>query len=319
MSEMFEDIEGVEVVIDDLLVWGENEEQHDARLIKVLERARTRNLKLNKDKCHIKQHEISYVGHILTKDGLKPDTRKTEAITEMPTPRNREELQRFLGMLTYLNKFIPNLSQVASPLRTLLEKSVEWHWHNEQEQSFKTLKKLVIEAPVLKYFDPHKPTKLSVDASSKGLGAVLSQVGHPIAYASRALTQTQQNYAQIEKEMLAIVFGCTRFHEYIYGLPNVETEKDHKPLEAILKKPLHQAPARLQRMIMTTQKYPINVVYQPGRELVIPDMLSRAFLQKTFDNTFCEELEINFLHVMPITDTKLKILKAETQSDHELQ
>ena len=114
MSEMFEDIEGVEVVIDDLLVWGENEEQHDARLIKILDRARTRNLKLNKDKCHIKQHKISYVGHILTKDGLKPDPRKTEAITEMPTPK--------LGMLTYLNKFIPNLFQVTSPLRTFRKK-----------------------------------------------------------------------------------------------------------------------------------------------------------------------------------------------------
>jgi len=85
----------------------------------------------------------------------------------------------------------------------------EWHWHNNQEQSFKMLKQLAIETPVLKYFDPKKPTKLSVDASSKGLGAVLLQEGHPITYASRALTQTQQNYAQIEKEMLAILFGCT--------------------------------------------------------------------------------------------------------------
>ena len=124
MSEMFKDIEEVEVVVDDLLVWGEDEEQHDNRLLKVLERARAQNLKLNKDKCHIKQHKISYVGHILTKDGLKLDPKKTKAITEMPSPRNKEELQRFLGMLTYLTKFIPNFSQVASPLRTLLEKSI---------------------------------------------------------------------------------------------------------------------------------------------------------------------------------------------------
>jgi len=240
MSEMFEDIPGVEVIVDNILVWGENEEQHDARLIKVLEQARSQNLRLNKNKCHIKQHEISYVGYILSKDGVKPDPKKTEAIAAMPAPKNREELQRFIGMLTYLAKFIPNLSQVASPLRTLLEKETEWHWHNDQEQSFKMLKQLATETPVLKYFDPKKPTKLSVDASSKGLGAVLLQEGHPITYASRALTQTQQNYAQIEKEMLAILFGCTRFHEYIYGIPNIEVETDHKPLEAILKKPLHQ-------------------------------------------------------------------------------
>ena len=127
MSEMFEDIPGVEVIVDDILVWGENEEQHDARLIKVLERARSRNLRLNKNKCHIKQHEISYVGYILSKDGVKPDPKKTEAIAAMPAPKNREKLQRFIGMLTYLAKFIPNLSQVASPLKTLLEKEIEWH------------------------------------------------------------------------------------------------------------------------------------------------------------------------------------------------
>ena len=92
MSEMFKDIPGVEVIVDDILVWGEDEEQHNVRLIKVLERARSRNLKINKNKCHINQHEISYVGHILSKDGLKPDTKKTEAITVMPALENREQL-----------------------------------------------------------------------------------------------------------------------------------------------------------------------------------------------------------------------------------
>ena len=261
MSEMFESIEGVEVVVDDILVWGESEEQHDARLTQVLEKARARNLKLNETKCHIKRQEVSYIGHILTKEGLKPDPKKTEAINNMEAPKNKEELQRYLGMIMYLAKFIPNLSQSAEPLRTLLEKDVEWHWNEQQEHSFKTLKQLTTVAPVLKYFDPTKAIKISVDASSKGMGAVLLQDDQPVAYASKALTKSQQNYAQIEKEMLAIVFGCTRFHEYIYGMPQVEIETDHKPLEAILKKPLHQAPARLQKMIMVVQKYPISVRY----------------------------------------------------------
>ena len=95
------------MVVDDLLIWGTNEERHDARLRKVSERARLRNLRLNKDKCHIKKHKISYVGHVLSKDGIKPDPKKTEAITEMSAPKNKEEVQRFLGMLTYLAKFIP--------------------------------------------------------------------------------------------------------------------------------------------------------------------------------------------------------------------
>jgi len=120
MSEMFCDIEGVEVVVDDLLIWGESDEEHDSRLIQVLERARHRNLRLNKSKCQLKKDAITYVGHVLSKDGLKPDPNKTEAIANMPCPKNKEELQRFLGMLTYLGKFIPNLSHVASPLRALI-------------------------------------------------------------------------------------------------------------------------------------------------------------------------------------------------------
>jgi len=102
MSEIFEDIKSVEVIVDDLLIWGESDQQHDDRLMQVLDRARERNLKLNIQKCQIKRNKISYVGHILTKEGLRPDTKKTEAILNMPSPKNKEELQRFLGMLTYL-------------------------------------------------------------------------------------------------------------------------------------------------------------------------------------------------------------------------
>ena len=143
MSDMFQDLDGVEVVVDDLLIWGETIQQHDRRLKQVLDRARQRNLKLNKSKCQLKLDEISYIGHILSRDGLKPDPKKTKAINDMPCPETREELQRFLGMLTYLGKFIPNLSHVASPLRALLEKDVEWQWNAEKQKSFTLLKELI--------------------------------------------------------------------------------------------------------------------------------------------------------------------------------
>ena len=157
-----------------------------------------------------------------------------------------------------------------------------------------------------------------MDASSKGLGAVLLQGEHPIAYTSRALSTTQQHYAQIEKEMLAIVFGCTKFHDYIYAVPNVKVESDHKPLEAILKKPLHQAPVRLQKMIMTVLKYSIDVVYQPGKYLAIADTLSRAFLPEPPDSTLEEKFEVNVISTLPISETKLSQLKQNTQADEQL-
>ena len=236
----------------------------------------------------------------------------------MTPPTSKEALQCFLGMLTYLAKFIPNLSQIAAPLRALLEKDAEWQWHPEHLQSFSMLKHLASSAPVLAYFNPNQPVKLSVDASSKGLGAVLLQNDHPIAYASRALTDTQQRYTQIEKEMLAVVFGCTKFHDYIYGMPNVEVESDHKPLEAILRKPLHQAPLRLQKMIMTTQKYSLNVTYRPGKQLVLADTLSRAYLPE-YGESIEEKFDINILQTLPISDTKLHQLKEETKKDPQLQ
>ena len=124
MSEMFEDVEGVEVIVDDILVWGSTVEEHDRRLELVLERAQQQNLKLNKEKSQIGQKEISYVGHILSQNGIKPDSKKVEAITKIPTPQKKEELFEFLGMMTYVSKFIPNYSQIAAPLRMFLENGI---------------------------------------------------------------------------------------------------------------------------------------------------------------------------------------------------
>ena len=304
MSEIFEDIEGVEVVVDDILVWGASEEEHDTRLEKVLQHAQSRNLKLNKDKSQIKRKEISYIGHTLSEQGIKPDPKKVQAIRDMRSPTNKEELQRFLGMATYLSKFIPNYSEISAPLRVLLEKNTEWHWDTQQMQALNQLKDMATNYPTLKYFDPLKPTKISVDASSKG--AVLLQDDHPIAYASKSLTPAQQNYAQIEKEMLAIVFGCHKFHDYIYGLPHVSVETDHKPLESILRKPIHAAPAHLQRMIMSVQRYAIQVSYKPGKELLVADTLSRSPLPDLADELEYQEYDINILHTLPITEANWK-------------
>ena len=218
-----------------------------------------------------------------------------------------------------MSKFIPNYSAIAAPLRLLLEKETEWHWETAQNQALNELKQAITNAPVLKYFDSTKETTISVDASSKGIGAVLLQESRPVAYASKSLTTTQQNYAQIEKEMLAIVFGCTKFHDYIYGLPKVTAESDHKPLEAILAKLLHAAPARLQRMIMSVQKYPIHVTYKPGKELFIADTLSRAPLPEEAGDLEFAEYDINVLHTLPITESKLAELKEQTKKENTLQ
>lgn len=171
-----EGLEGVLNVIDDIVVWGESVEQHDCRLRQLLDRLRSINLKLNRSKCKIRLTEITYIGHVLSEEGLKPDPEKVRAIQDMPAPEDKAALQRFTGLLQYLSKFIPNPSDISAPLRKL-EGKVEWHWGTEQQQSFDKLKVLVSQTPVVKYYDVDKPVTLSVDASSEGLGAVILQEG----------------------------------------------------------------------------------------------------------------------------------------------
>ncbi|KAK3731331.1 hypothetical protein QZH41_004089 [Actinostola sp. cb2023] len=282
LHELFQDLSGVETDIDDILVWGRTREEHDERLEKTLQRARESNLKLNPDKCKIRRSEVLYIGHVLTTDGVKPDVSKLEAITSMPTPEDKHGIQRLLGMVNYVAKFLPNISEVTSPLRELLKKDVAWHWTERHEQSFNDIKKLLTETSkgVLKYYDPKQPVGLQVDACKSGLGAVLMQGGSPIAYASRSLTETECKYAQIEKELLAVVFGCERFHQYIYA-KEVTVETDHRPLVSIITKSLDKAPARLQRMLLRLQRYNIDLQYKPGKELYTADTLSRAHLPTT--------------------------------------
>lgn len=127
-----------------------------------------------------------------------------------------------------------------------------WQWQHEHEEAVKRLKDALMTAPVLRFFDPKKQLIIQADASKDGLGACLLQEGHPIAYTSRALIETKKNYAQIEKELLAIVFSVKKFHQYVYGV-RVSVQSDHKPLENILRKPLGTAPSRLQRMLLQLQ------------------------------------------------------------------
>ena len=135
----------------------------------------------------------------------------------------------------------------------------------------------------------------------------------PVAYASKALTKSQQNYAQIEKEMLTIVFGCTKFHKYIFGLQNVEIETDHKPFEMILTKPLHQTTEN------DHDNSPLSVKKWPGKELFIADILSRAYLPEEASDLWSEEFEVNMIHTLPISELKLATFKEETAKDPSLQ
>ena len=310
-------MDGIETDIDDILVWGRTIEEHDKRLEAALDRAKRIGMTLNPDKCKFRVTEVTYLGHKLTATGVRPDPSKVDAVLNMPPPSDKSGVQRLLGMVNYLAKFIPGMSEITAPLREILKKNVPWHWTNKHQIAFEKIKEILATDPILKYYDVTKPVVLQTDASSKGLGAVLLQDGCPIAYASRTLTTTQERYAQIEKELLAVVFACERFHQYIYG-KTVEVHSDHKPLENILKKPLAATPARLQRMLLRLQKYDINLSYKQGKLLKVADTLSRAQLSQTAEEISNEEMksQIHLIYAnLPCSDEILEEVRQETSQD----
>ncbi|XP_055507978.1 uncharacterized protein LOC129707187 [Leucoraja erinacea] len=310
------------IIVDDILVYGRDVEEHDRNLRRVLDRARQINLKLNPSKCRFRLSEVSYVGHIFTSQGLKPDPAKTTAISDFPAPVDVAGLQRFLGMVNYLGKFIPRLSELSAPLRLLTKKDVAWSWSPQHQLSFDALKKKLIDTPVLRFFDLKLPIVVTCDASRFGLGAACMQICEgdsllPVSFASRTMTDTEQRYAQIEKELLAVVFACSKFRDFLYGV-RFTVETDHQPLVTILNKPIHAAPARLQRMMLQLQRFEFDIVYKKGTEMHVADALSRAPLSSCAQHPY-EQSDLHVLNVNFVPSKQLQTLIEHTAVDSDLQ
>ena len=274
MDEILEGLDGCVGIAGDICVFGATQEEHDERLVALLGVANSSGLVFNSAKCTIKHKSISFFGNIYSAEGVSSDPSKVHDIHEMPVPQDKEDLQRFLGLMTYMGCFIRNLSQRASILRDLPKKDVPFEWAEDHQVVFNELKAAMTHEARMVYYDVKKPITLKVDASMKGLSAALVQEGKPVAFASKTLTKTQANYSNIEREMLALVHGVEKFHAYLYGRSFTITT-DHKPLEIICNKPIASAPPRLQRMLVKIQGYAYIVKYRPGKEMVVSDALSR--------------------------------------------
>ena len=214
----------------------------------------------------------------MTAEGILPDPAKVEAITQIPRLCSKSEVRRLLGMIIYLGKFLPQLSDVSEPLRNLTKKQNQFIWSEVHEEDFKKSTKMISELLLLQFYDLEEEVTIEIDASDNGLEAVLLQGGRPVAFACRIVTEIEERYSQIEEECLALVFGCTRFDHYLHDRVMITGVTDHKPLEAILVKSITSALKRLQRMILRLQKYRLNVVHKKGTQMYINDHLSRSAL-----------------------------------------
>ena len=224
---------------------------------------------------------VEYLGHQVDATGIRTTPDKVDAVIKAPPPKNTSELRSFLGLVNYYGKFVPHLSTVLHPLNHLLKAGMRWSWSQDCSKAFSRAKEELSSAWVLTHYDPSLPLSMAADASAYGVGAVLSHVfpdgsERPIAFASHSLSSSERNYAQVEKEALALIYGVKKFHRYLYRR-RFTLVTDHKLLTAIfgpMKGIPSLAAARLQRWAVHLPAYEYDITYKPSAEHSNADGLS---------------------------------------------
>ena len=326
MNTLLSNMKGVLCLMDDVLVYGQDQREHDKRLEAVLQRVKAAGMTLNSDKCEVSKTQLKFLGHIVDGSGVQADPAKTEAIRQMSAPQNVPEVRRFIGMVNQLSKFIPNCANLLHPLTVLLSKKNVWTWGPSQDKAFTTLKDKLSKLTTLTLYNPAANIKLSADASSYGIGAVLLQQTDkewkPVAYASRTMSETEKRYAQIEKEALSLTWAAEKFSMYLLGR-SFCMETDHKPLVPLLSaKNLDALPPRVLRFRLRLMRYDFTIMYTPGKHLCIPDTLSRAPLPILDDSCDLQEsveaFISNVVSTLPATPARLASLQAAQTQDEIL-
>lgn len=264
------------IYMDDLIVFGKKFSEHNKNLVKVFQRLREVNLKLNPNKCvFLKKSFYISLGHVVSSEGVLPDPEKIKVLQNYPVPKSADEARRFVAFANYYRKYIKIFSEIAALLIYLSRKNVQFDWTPECQNSFEALKTSLINPPVLQYpnISPDNTFILKTDASGHSVGAVLSNShDRPIAYASRALNKAEKQYSTIEKELLAIVFGIKHFSCYLYG-KKIIIYTDHRPLIYLFG--MANPSSSLTKFRLIIEEYNFDIKYIKGKNNVAADALSR--------------------------------------------
>lgn len=276
------------VYLDDIIILGKNLEEHVENIKKVFLILRENNLKISDEKCEFLKTEIEFLGHIISNKGIKPNPKKIESIINFPIPNTQRRIKQFIGMIGFYRKFIKNFAKITKPITKYLRKRSKVNVDDpEFLESFDKCKKLISNPPILVYPDLNKPLEVTTDASNYALGAVLSQDQKPIAFISKTLNQPETNYSTTEKELLAIIWSVTYFHNYLYGNKFI-IYTDHRPLQWLFN--LKDANSRLMRWRIKLENYDYNIQYIKGKTNFVADALSRPDLNNKIkfknQNTF---------------------------------
>lgn len=307
------------IYLDDLIVFGNSLTSHNQNLVKILDRLRQVNLKLNPKKCDFLKQEILYLGHLISKEGVAPDPEKTKAILNFPVPKDANETKRFVAFANYYRKHIANFADIASPLNFLSKKGVPFRWDSRCQQAFEGLKQALMNPPVLQYpnFSETNTFILKTDASNVALGAILSNENDkPVAYASRSLNSHERNYPVIDKELLAICFAVKTFRTYLYGRKFI-IYTDHRPLVYLFG--MTNPSSRLTKFRLLLEEYTYEVRYLKGKTNVAADALSRITISsdelKNMSNSVCSMFAVTRQQATSVDDSSFSST-AHERLDH---
>ena len=255
----------------EVLVWGSDEQDHYRALSATFQQLRNSGLTLKRSKCEFGKRSINFFGLTFSDQGIGPDPEKVEALQHVSPPTNQAELRSFLGMANYSAPFIYNYATLAAPLRNLVKKNARWKWKQEHEKSFQAIKETLRKTALLNYYNPILKTEVVCNGSPVGVSAMLVKYGpktqkpRVVTYNSRSLTEVETQYGQIERESLAIQYGCLRNEIYLLGR-DFDVVTDHKPLVSLYNNPRRPGPFRVERMRLKLQGFSFKVVYRPGKQ-----------------------------------------------------
>ena len=344
IKDMIKGLPGVINIADDLLIFGSTIEEHDKNLLAVLDRCKEIGLTLNPRKFKFKCKMVPFFGNVVSDQGILPDPKKVQSIKNWPSPKSPKELQSFLGAVNYLSKFIPELSSLRSPLQGLVKKDSEYLWTGTHEQAFQRIKSAVCESTLLSYYDKTKPIFIEVDASGQGLGAVLLQGNvsseelkqasqtdgkylkfrnklKPIAFASKSLSEAEQRYSNIERELLGVVWAIQHFNHYTFA-NKINIISDHKPLQPLFSgKSLTSCSPRTARLLLKVIDRDVRFFYQQGPSMHLSDPLSRLSSHNTQDGNKEEVqgLKVNICDITSVKNVTLDQFKEHTASDEDFK
>lgn len=267
------------VYMDDLVIPSANEEESVKKLRKVLQVAEANGLNIKWEKCQFLKRRINFLGYIIEDSTIKPSGEKTRAVSNFPIPRNQKEVQRFLGLISYFRRFIPNYAFIAKPLSDLLRKNAKFKMEDDEKIAFEQLRNSLVNAPVLKLFNPKAETEIHTDASMYGYGAVLLQRDeedsqfHPVEYMSRKTTAMEQKYHSYELEVLAVIEALKKWRIFVLGL-KIRIITDCNAFALTMRK--QDIPPRVSRWALFLQEFDYQIEQRSGSKMKHVDALSRV-------------------------------------------